>query len=175
MTESVNRETRGPAAPAQNGGLPKRRGDKPQVHQGMPHAQIGVEPVPEVNLELFRRVFSLPGVSNRPTIVSVPGARALWLDEEMPLDHAEAILAGREFAHVHPDGSRHMMRSPERAREAVAAGWAELHPIARGRPDGGLVLVFTPRDFEELEVVIGLVTDSYAYVTGRPRPASRLN
>jgi len=43
--------------------IPARRGSPPAVHRGMPHTQIGVEPVPEVNAELHRRAFALPGVS----------------------------------------------------------------------------------------------------------------
>lgn len=155
--------------------LPTRRGERPQVHQGMPHSQIDVEPVAAVNLELFRRAFALPGVSNEATVVSVPGARALWLDESIPLARAEAVMAGREFAHVHPDGSLHLSLPPERAREAVATGWAELHPLARRSGNESLVLLYTPRDFEELEVVMDLITDAWSYVTGRPRPTPRLD
>lgn len=138
----------------------------------MPHTQIGVQPVPDVNTELHARAFGLPGVSSRPTIISLPGARALWLDEAMTLAHPEAIVAGREFTHIHPDGSLHLPLPRNRAREAVEAGWAEPHPIAHVLGVDGLVLVYTPRDFEELEVVWGLLLDSYCHVTGHPRPAT---
>jgi phospholipase/carboxylesterase len=141
----------------------------------MPHTQIAVQPVPEVNAELHHRAFALPGVSARPTIISVPGARALWLDEGMELAHPEAIVAGREFTHIHPDGSLHLPLSLDRAREAVAAGWAEPHPIARVLGVDGLVLVYTPRDFAELEVVWDLLLDSYTHVTGLPRTAAVTN
>lgn len=138
----------------------------------MPHTQIGVQPIPEVNAELHRRAFSLPGVSARPTIISVPGARGLWLDESMELAHPEAIVAGREFTHIHPDGSLHLPLPLDRARQAIEAGWAEPHPIARALGVDGLVLVYTPRDVAELEVVWDLVLDSYVHVTGRPRPTA---
>lgn len=151
--------------------IPARRGPRPQVQQGMPHTQIGVEPVPAVNAELHRRAFALPGVTARATIISVRGARALWLDEAMELAHPEVIVAGREFTHIHPDGSLHLPLPAQRAREAIAAGWAEPHPVARMMGVEGLVLVFTPRDFDELEVVWGLLLDSYCHVTGRPPPA----
>lgn len=155
--------------------IPPRRGPRPEVHQGMPHSQIGVQPVPEVHTQLHARAFALPGVSNRPTIVSLPGARALWLDDGMELAHPEAIVAGREFTHIHPDGSLHLPLPVDRAHEAVAAGWAEPHPIAHLLGVEGLVLVYTPRDFDELEVVWGLLLDSYCHVTGRPRPAPVLS
>ncbi|MFN2484366.1 MAG: luciferase family protein [Candidatus Limnocylindria bacterium] len=138
----------------------------------MPHAQIGV---PEVNAELHRRAFSLEGVTARLTIISVPGSRALWLEESMPLAHPEDIVAGREFTHIHPDGSLHLPLAEDRAEQAVRAGWAEVHPVARARGRKGLVLVYTPRDFEELEVIWGLVLDSYCHVTGMPRPKPILN
>lgn len=147
--------------------LPRRAGPRPATHKGMPHAQIGVQPVPEINAELFRRAFALPDVLNRPTVISVPGARALWLQEDMPLAHPEVIVAGREFAHIHPDGSLHASLSPERAREAVDAGWAEPHPIAEHIGVNGLVMLYTPQTLEELDVIFQLIVDSYNYVTGR--------
>lgn len=138
----------------------------------MPHTQLGVRPAPEVNAELFRRAFSLPGVQNRPTVISVPGAGGLWLDDSMPLARPELILAGREFTHIHPDGSMHLTLPPDRAAEAIRAGWAEPHPLARVTGQDGLVLVYTPRNFDELEVLWTLVLDAYCYVTGLPRPST---
>ncbi|MDQ3689554.1 MAG: DUF5519 family protein [Chloroflexota bacterium] len=138
----------------------------------MPHTQIGVQPVPEVNAELHRRAFALPGVSARPTIISLPGAQALWLDESLHLAHPEAVVAGREFTHIHPDGSMHLPLPTERARQAIEAGWAEVHPMADMLGVAGFVLVYTPRDFDELETFWGLVLDSYCYVTGQPRPVT---
>lgn len=154
--------------------LPIRVGPRPPTSKGMPHAQLGVQPVPEVDAELRRRAFSLPDVEERPTIVSVPGARALWLREAAPLAHPEAIVAGREFAHVHPDGSLHLTLSAERAREAIDAGWAEPHPIASHLGIEGLVLVYTPRTLGELDVVWRLIVDSYCFVTGRALDGAEL-
>lgn len=151
--------------------LPQREGPRPATHQGMPHTQIGVTPVSEVHAELSRRAFSLPGVEERPTVISVPGARALWLQDGMPIVRPGLIVAGREFAHIHPDGSMHLAVAPGRAREAIDAGWAEPHPIARQFGLEGMILVYTPRSMEELEVLWELVVDAYSYVTGRPRPS----
>lgn len=161
----MNTETTPPST------IPQRAGPRPPTMRGMPHTQIGVQPVPEVHAELFRRCFSLPGVVNRPTVVSIPGARALWLDESVTDIRPGIIVAGREFTHIHPDGSMHLGLPPERARAAIEAGWAEPHPIAHQMGIEGMVLVYTPRTFDELEVLWGLVLDAYCYVTGRPRPA----
>ena len=154
--------------------LPQRTGPRPLTHRGMPHAQVGVQPVPEVNTELFRRAYSLPDVENRPTVISVPGARALWLRNDVPLAHPEVIAAGREFAHIHPDGSLHASLPPERAREAIEAGWAELHPLAEYIGNPGMVMLYTPRTTEELDVIFQLIVDSYNFVTGRDVVAARI-
>ncbi len=147
--------------------LARRTGPRPVTHKGMPHAQIGVRPVPDVNAELFRRAYALPDVENRPTIISVPGARALWLRDEVPLAHPEVIVAGREFAHIHPDGSLHVSLPPERAHEAEEAGWAEAHPLAQVMDNEGMVMLYTPRTMDELDVIFQLIVDSYNFVTGR--------
>ena len=147
--------------------LLERAGARPLTHMGMPHSQIGVQPVPEVNAELFHRCFSLPDVRNEPTRISVPGARALWLHEDLPLAHPEAIAVGREFAHIHPDGSLHASLATERAREAIEAGWAEPHPMAEYMGNEGMVMLYTPRTMEELDVIFQLVVDSYNFVTAR--------
>jgi len=133
----------------------------------MPHSQVGIQPVPEINAELFKRCYSLPDVQNRPTVISVPGARALWLREDLPLAHPEVIARGREFAHIHPDGSLHVALPPERANEAVEKGWAEPHPMAKYMDIEGMVMLYTPLDMDELDVVFRLILDSYNFVTGR--------
>jgi phospholipase/carboxylesterase len=147
--------------------IPKRKRPKPPTNLGMPHAQIGIQPVPDIHTELFRRCYSLPDVQNRPTVISVPGARALWLREDLPLAHPEVIARGREFAHIHPDGSLHVALPPERARKAVSEGWAEPHPLAQYLGNEGMVMLYTPLDMDELDVVFGLTLDSYNFVTGR--------
>lgn len=154
--------------------LPQRSGPQPLTHKGMPHAQIGVRPVPEVHAELFRRAYSLPDVKNRPTMISVPGARALWLREDIPLAHPEAIAVGREFAHIHPDGSLHVSLPEERAREAIEAGWAEPHPLGQYLGNLGMVMLYTPRTMEELDVVFQLIVDSHNFVTGRSVDAAEI-
>lgn len=147
--------------------IPRRNRPRPLTTQGMPHAQVNVRPVPEIHAELFRRAYQLPGVRNEPTRISVPGARALWLEENLQLAHGELILVGREFAHIHPDGSLHVTLEPQRAVEAIEQGWAEYHPLARQLGIDGMVLIYTPLDEHELEVVFQLILDSYNYITGQ--------
>ncbi|MBW2490520.1 MAG: phospholipase [Deltaproteobacteria bacterium] len=148
--------------------LPERSGPRTQTSGTVPHVQIGVEPVPAVNDELFRLAFTLPGVEDRPTIVSLPGARGMWLSDDIPLAHPEAIVSGREFAHIHPDGSLHAPLPYERALEVAEKGWGERHPWADEREGwDGLVMLFTPQSMAELEIIYQLIVESYNHVTGQ--------
>ena len=153
--------------------LPERSGPRTQTSGAVPHVQIGVEPVTTVNDELFRRAFALPGVEDRPTIVSLPGARGMWLSDDISLAHPKAIVSGREFAHIHPDGSLHAPLPYERALEVAEKGWGERHPWADER-DGwdGLVMLFTPQSMSELDIIFQLIVESYNHVTGRTIQAS---
>ncbi len=147
--------------------LPERQSPRPATTGSVPHQQIDVQPVPEVNAKLFQRAFVLPGVENRPSTFSLPGARGMWIRDEVPIARPDQIVSGREFAHIHPDGSLHASLPLDRAREAVNAGWAEPQPIAEELGVPGLVMIYTPQTFDELETVLQLVVDSYNFVTGR--------
>jgi len=80
-------------------------------------------------------------------------------------------MVGSEFAHFHPvpsDQSLHMMLPPEIAQEAIAAGWAELHPVARrGLLPPTAVMVYAPRDDVECDVVAGLIRISHSFAEGK--------
>lgn len=101
--------------------------------------------------------------------MSVPGARALVLDETAAGGTADAFMVGREFAHLHPapDQSLHIVLPRDVAFAAVRAGWAEPHPLAaRMQGRSVAVLVFAPRTDDEADVVAGLVESSYHNARG---------
>lgn len=156
------------SASAELRSLPERSSPKPLTTNGVPHVQIGVEPIPEISSELLRQVSNIPGVEIGETVVSLPGAKGFWISKGIKLARPEAIVRGREFAHLHPDGSLHASLSPELAKEAVASGWAIHHPWADQRPGWeGFVMIYTPNSMDELEVVFRLVLESYNFVTGQ--------
>ncbi len=148
--------------------LQKRATPIPQTTNSVPHVQIGIEPVPSITSELLDRVAQFPGVEIRPTVLSLPGALGFQINDSVPLARPEAIAGGREFAHLHPDGSLHASLPPELAKLAAQAGWAVAHPWADQRPGWeGFSMIFTPQDLDELGVVVSLVAHSYEFVTGR--------
>lgn len=147
--------------------LPQRLGPQITTTGTVPHQQIGIEPVPELNDTLHRWAASLPDVEMHDTIVSLPGAIGIWINEGVYIDQPQAIVAGSEFAHIHPDGSLHAPLPFARALEAVEMGWAERHPWADDREGWeGLVMIFTPQSEADLAIVFQLTVESYNYVTG---------
>jgi hypothetical protein len=148
--------------------LPVRRGARPTTTPTNPHTQLDQQPPDDEQRDrLATALFALPGVIERPSLISVPGARALWLsDAAGPPD---AFMVGNEFAHLHPapDLSLHAMLPPDLVDDAVEAGWAELHPVARrGLLPPNAVMLYAPRDDAERVVVEELVQAAHAYARG---------
>ena len=151
--------------------LPRRPGLPPTTTPTNPHMQLDQQPAGLEQRDLLAAtVFALAGVVERPSLISVPGARALWLVEDAK-GPPEGFMIGQEFAHLHPepDQSLHMMLPPQLAEEAIEAGWAEQHPVARrGLIPANAVMVYAPRDDEERGVVEQLVRASHAFARGSP-------
>lgn len=147
--------------------LRRRQGERPRTTATNPHTQLDQQPHDGgIADELARRLFLLEDVEGRPSGISVPGARALWLAEPPASGSPEAFLVGREFAHLHPppDRSLHAMLPLAVADEAVRAGWAEPHPVAlAGLIPRTAVMIYAPRDDDELDVVERLVGESHAF------------
>lgn len=165
--------------------LPVREGARPLTRTAMPHQQLTQNAPVGLQEALFLRAAALEGVGLEQSRVSVPGARAFVLDPALARGPAEAFMAGTEFAHLHPeqDGSLHLCLPAGGAREVETKGWGELHPAARlGRIPPTAVMVFGPRDEDELEVVWRILQISHAFALGReatveeaapPEPPSR--
>ena len=149
--------------------LPKRSGPKPDTTSSLPHSQLTQHGPDHVIDKLHDWCFSLPGVDNQESGISVPGARALVLHEGTVCNH-DAFMIGREFAHIHPhpdNGSMHVKLPADDALEVIETGWGESHYlVTQGHYPMGLVMVFSPRDEAELETVKMIVSRSYKYATG---------
>ena len=147
--------------------LPEREGPRRETTGNVPHQQIGAEPVPQVDAELRRRAFLLPGVEDRASTLSLPGARGLVLSDDVEILQPDVLGGGREFAHIHPDGSLHVWLPVELAQEVHDTKWGELHPwVGRDGFWDGVAMVYTPESLEELDITIRLIVDAYNFVTG---------
>lgn len=147
--------------------LPQRVGAKPRTTPDCPHTQLDQIAPPALQRQLADYMFGRPCIEERRSLVSVPGARAMWVSEACAVNPDErAFLHGREHAHLHPeyDGSLHMALPPEWVAEAIAKGWAEPHPLVqRGLVPETDVMVFGPRDEADLAVVKQLVDASFHF------------
>ncbi len=147
--------------------LPVRSGEREETTGSVPHIQLTAEPVPEVDAELRRRAYLLPGVIDQESRLSLPGARSLWLSDDVEIDRPDVLQSGREFGHIHPDGSMHVWLPVERASEVDESKWGELHPwVTQEGFWDGVVMVYTPESPEELEISLRLIVDAYNFVTG---------
>ncbi len=146
----------------------RRSGPRPETTPTNPHTQLTQNAPVDLQERVYAEAGSLDGVVVGPSAVSVPGARAFHLPD---CEHAArgCFMVDREFAHLHPprDGSLHMVLPPDTVDRAIDNGWAERHPLAGkyGLPSN-IVMVYGPRDEQELGVVLDLVRASHAFAHG---------
>ncbi|MFD0366279.1 luciferase family protein [Nocardia sp. GCM10030253] len=147
-------------------GLPPRSGNPPLTRAHNPHQQLSQTAPTVLQETLWSRMITLPGVIVGRSGVSLSDTRALHLRPGDANGPAEAFLVGTEFAHLHgpSDGSLHMCLPTDVVAEAITRGWAELHPMARQRfLPATLVMVYGPRDTDELNIAWRLVVASYQF------------
>jgi hypothetical protein len=146
--------------------LMERPGTRPATSYEIPHEQLDQIPSLTIQAELWRRMIALPDITVGPSKKSVPSTRALHLAAAIARGPREAFIDGTEFAHLHGnhDGSLHACLPLDVAENAIAHGWAEVHPLFHmGRRPRNLVMLFAPRDAEELEIIWQLVEISYDF------------
>lgn len=147
-------------------GLPTRSGDPPVTSSGMPHTQMTQNAPVRMYKKLAEKMFELSDIEERPSVISVPGARAMWLKENVEAASAGAFFGGREFAHIHPpnDGSLHLSLPRKWVKDVVGRGWGDPHPMARMSGSAeNILLVYGPRNEDELDIVYNIVLASYKY------------
>lgn len=153
--------------------LPERDGPRPETTAAVPHMQIGIRPVDRLSEEMLRRVGAVQGIDLASTRIGFPGSVGFMLSEDIPAAQPLALVTGREFAHLHPDGSLHASLSPKMAQHATETGWGTPHPWAVQREGWeGFVMIYTPQNENQLDVVVDLIMASFAYVSGQEMPDS---
>lgn len=148
--------------------LPRRNGPRPGTTPSNPHTQL--EQIAPVDLQDRARDYalSLSGVRRGPSRVSVPGAIAFYMDSPAAERRIPDILGG-EWGHIHPhsDGSFHLNLPTKVAELLIDAGWAEYHTlVGKGMLPPIVVMVYGPRDEDELSVVKLAIDESYKAAGG---------
>lgn len=150
--------------------FPERPGPEPTITTEEPQEQLDQLGPPEVWDEMVRRANELPGVAEHDSVISVKGARAFWLDPELIKGPQDSLIMETEFAHIHPrpDSSWHLQLPYELTVLAVSAGWGRIHTVVwMGDAPANSMMLYSPRNEAEMEVVWSLVEESYRYATGQ--------
>jgi hypothetical protein len=149
--------------------LPERTGETPQIGQTPPQLQFSDKSPRDIYQKFHDWMFStFPKVRKEPTRISVPTSIAMWLDENEDVGHIDAFMppsGGREFTHIHLDGSIHTVLGTEIEDEIIRKKWGVRHMYYdRGVKE---VLIYAPRNEEELNIIKTVVIKSYEYATGK--------
>jgi len=148
---------------------PPRWGPRPRTCPALPHIQLDQWPPEEIAAELIELSLSLPDVRSKQSRMASPNSRALCLPDRCAGGPASAFIDDHEFCHIHPlpEGSIHLtLPNPLRDR-MMQLGWVEQHPLVRfGVMPETLVMVYAPRDREELAISLNLIRSSCQFARG---------
>lgn len=155
--------------------LAQREGERPLTGSEIPHLQLTDNSSDELFNELVDWLFSLELIEERKTVISVRGARAAWIKDDYPNANFNVLKTGRGFTHIHPldiyeGGSQHLSLKREDCDTIMEKGWGEYHPLdARIYPnkDFGHIMIYAPRNKEELESIKVITMSSYKLVTNQ--------
>jgi hypothetical protein len=161
--EQNNKETT--LASIGSAGLPVRKGQRPQTIRGPLHLQCnGYGDSRYVN-QLVDQVLTWPHIESIPTPVNPPDTIRIRLAEMAATDKPSAFLTAREFGRVLLGTPTIYLALPlVCAHWAIVRGWAEPHYLASfDLMPAGAVVVYTPRDEQELGVCYSLFSESYRF------------
>jgi hypothetical protein len=163
--------------PAYLGPLVVRAGERPRTSwHPVPQRQVSQLPSADVVAAIESALLEVHAefydVTEQRTSVFERHGTAIFVKKDLPDDSVAAavVRAKREVAHVHEtDGSAHIvMASHADCREVVEKGWGQRHPLAGVLLGREYLMIYAPRDWEEVNVVRGIVE---AAVRGAVRKA----
>lgn len=153
------------------GNMPIREGVRPKTTDTNPHTQLTQQPEDLKYIKALKEwAFSLNYIQEKPSSISVPGAVAMCMEDAHTCDGCNAFMVGTEFAHFHPhpDYSMHLGLPKKDADLIIINGWGEWHPlIERGILPPNIIMMYAPRNQEELEVAKFIVERSYQFAQGK--------
>jgi hypothetical protein len=145
--------------------LPVRKGARPKTIIGPLHVQCNGHGDPKYLKQLLNDILSWPYVEPRPTSPNHLDRVSVRLQGIAATDDSSAFISGTEFARVLLAAPTIILVLPlVCAHWAIVKGWAEPHHLqSSGLMPAGTVIVYTPRNREELEVCYSLVFESYCF------------
>jgi hypothetical protein len=148
-------------------GLPKRNGARPKTIAGPLHIQCSGHGDQKYLHQLIKDVLTWPHID----VKSLPDESAslicFRLEEAATGNEVSAFLSPREFARVHLSSPTIVLALPLIwAHWAIVRGWAEPHYLRSfGLMPAGAVVVYTPKNPEELATCYLLFSKSYLFAS----------
>ena len=148
--------------------LPIRKGKRPVTVRGPLHVQCSDNSDNMLLRELVEEVTGWPGIEASPLPVGGGGLVSFRIDEGLASDDLSNFINGTEFARVLFGAPTIYLTLPlSYAHWAIVRGWAEPHFSGSfGLMPPGVMVVYTPRDENEMEVCRSLFLTSYNFALG---------
>lgn len=150
-------------------GLRKRVGVRPHLDAKWPCLQGEDRASPALMAAIAAYAGSLPGSTPCEAPFQTPG-HGFALDEELARGQPEAFVSDPVWLILRADGAMHLGLRPEWAQRVLTLGWGIVHPFARymaGAVPPQSLIVFAPRDEEELIAARSIMEAAYGYAVGR--------
>ena len=144
-------------------GLPTRRGGRPKTVRAPLHIQCNGHGDLKYLNQLVDEILTWPYVESAEPFISRSNTIPIRLIEMAASSDPSAFINEREFARVLLGAPTIYLVLPlVSAYRAIVREWAEPHYLgSQGLMPAGTVVVYTPKDEEELAVCFGLFSESY--------------
>jgi hypothetical protein len=145
--------------------LPARKGSRPKTLIGPLHIQCNGHGDPKYLKQLVDDVLTWPHIESTPSSMSHSDTIPIRLEEVATTSDSSAFIGPREFVRVILGAPTIYLALPlVSAHWAIVRGWAEPHYLRSfGLMPAGAVLVYIPKDREELSVCYSLFAEAYHF------------
>lgn len=134
-----------------------------------PHTNLFPNPnIPQLQKQLFNQIAtSNPNIINIRTSILEKRGEAFFLNPSIPLQPWAKRTHG-EIAHIHieAEGSSHVTLSLADAKEVMEKGWGVRHRLSGPFIPVGYLLLYAPRDEEEVEVLGRILRAGVGFMSG---------
>jgi hypothetical protein len=151
--------------------LPFRKGKRPVTICGPLHLQCSNHGDDRLLRHLIEDMVAWPDIEPNSLPAASPDLVSIRVAAEVPNDDLSVFIAGREFGRVHFGPPTIYLALPlSCAHWTIVRGWAEPHYSSSfGLLPPSVMVVYTPRDEQELAVCRWLFRISYHFALGERR------
>jgi hypothetical protein len=154
--------------------IPERNGIPPQLTRWTLPQRQHLQPItPDASSTLHSLMHTFANtqpystyIETRPSKTEDGTGPAIYVKPDVKTINPVAHKIFYEVAHVHPkDNSLHVYVSPRDARTVIEKGWGQRFPVTWLAPPSW-IMVYAPRDAEEVEVVKEIVRAAVCFAVG---------